>query len=76
MRAAWYEAMARRARLSVGEMPAPEPGLGEVGARTPGVNPSDWKSRAGNARRFSARHPAQTALSDRPRRSHPDAAGR
>ena len=53
MRAAWYERNGpAREVLSVGEMPAPEPGPGEVRVRVhaSGVNPSDWKSRAGTAR--------------------------
>jgi NADPH2:quinone reductase len=53
MRAAWYERNGpAREVLTVGEMPNPEPGPGEVRVRvhSSGVNPSDWKSRAGTAR--------------------------
>ena len=53
MRAAWYEQNGpAREVLCVGEMRAPEPGPGEVRVRVhvSGVNPSDWKSRAGTAR--------------------------
>lgn len=50
MRAAWYtrNGVAREV-LTVGEMPAPEPGPGEVRIRlhASGVNPSDVKSRRG-----------------------------
>lgn len=51
MRAAWYERNGpAREVLVVGEMPTPSPGPGEVLVRlaTSGVNPSDWKTRAGN----------------------------
>lgn len=50
MRAAWYTRNGEaRDVLSVGEMPAPEPGPGEVRVRLhcSGVNPSDVKSRRG-----------------------------
>jgi NADPH2:quinone reductase len=50
MRAAWYERNGEaRDVLVVGELPTPEPGLGEVRVRlhTSGVNPSDVKSRRG-----------------------------
>jgi NADPH:quinone reductase-like Zn-dependent oxidoreductase len=50
MRAAWYERNGpAREVLVVGEMPTPEPAAGEVLVRlaTSGVNPSDWKTRAG-----------------------------
>src|SRR5688572_8317455 len=50
MRAAWYEKIGPAGEvLQVGEMPAPEPGPGEVRVRihASGVNPSDWKTRAG-----------------------------
>jgi NADPH2:quinone reductase len=50
MRAAWYERNGpARDVLVVGEMPTPTPGPGEVLVRlaTSGVNPSDWKTRAG-----------------------------
>ena len=51
MKAAWYERNGpAREVLVVGEMPTPEPGPGEVLVRlaTSGVNPSDWKTRAGS----------------------------
>lgn len=50
MRAAWYSRNgAAREVLSVGELPTPEPGPGEVRVRlaVSGVNPSDVKSRHG-----------------------------
>lgn len=50
MRAAFYERTgAAREVLTLGELPAPEPGPGEVRVRVAysGVNPSDVKSRAG-----------------------------
>ena len=51
MRAAWYERNGpAREVLLVGEMPTPSPGPGEVLVQlaTSGVNPSDWKTRAGS----------------------------
>jgi NADPH:quinone reductase-like Zn-dependent oxidoreductase len=51
MKAAWYERNGpAREVLVVGEMPTPSPGPGEVLVRvaTSGVNPSDWKTRAGS----------------------------
>lgn len=50
MRAAWYERTGpAREVLTVGEMPTPAPGPGEVRVKLDwsGVNPSDVKSRAG-----------------------------
>ena len=50
MRAAWYERTGpARDVLTIGELPTPEPGAGEVRVRIAwsGVNPSDVKSRAG-----------------------------
>lgn len=50
MRAAWYERTGpAREVLTIGELPTPEPGTGEVRVRIAwsGVNPSDVKSRAG-----------------------------
>lgn len=50
MKAGWYEKNgAAREVITVGEMPTPEPGNGEVRVRlhASGVNPSDVKSRAG-----------------------------
>lgn len=55
MQAAWYERNgAAREVLVVGELPAPEPGRGEVRVRIAwsGVNPSDVKSRGGRAMPF------------------------
>ena len=51
MRATWYVRNGPAAEvLDVGELPDPEPGLGEVRVRlhASGVNPSDVKARAGN----------------------------
>jgi len=51
MKAAWYETNGpARDVLTVGEMPDPIPGPGEVRVRiaASGVNPSDWKARAGS----------------------------
>lgn len=51
MKAVWYERTGpAREVLTFGEMPTPSPGPGEVLVRlaTSGVNPSDWKSRAGS----------------------------
>ncbi|MDC7787788.1 NADPH:quinone reductase [Rhodoplanes sp. TEM] len=56
MRAAWYERNGpAREVLTVGEMPDPEPGPGEVRVRlaTSGVNPSDVKARAGRTRKIA-----------------------
>lgn len=53
MRAAWYERNGPAAEvLTLGEMPDPEPGPGEVRVRlhASGVNPSDVKARAGTTR--------------------------
>ena len=49
MRAVWYERNGPAEVMEFGEMPEPEPGPGEVRVRmvTSGVNPSDWKRRAG-----------------------------
>jgi NADPH2:quinone reductase len=50
VRAVWYERQgAAGAVLQVGELPAPEPGTGEVGVRVTrsGVNPGDTKKRRG-----------------------------
>jgi NADPH2:quinone reductase len=50
MRAAWYETNGEAADvLQIGDMPMPEPKADEVRVRVhySGVNPSDWKSRAG-----------------------------
>lgn len=51
MKAAWYERNGpAREVLTVGEMPDPLPGAGEVRVRiaASGVNPSDWKTRSGS----------------------------
>ena len=51
MRAAWYERTGpAREVLTVGDMPDPEPGPGEVrvALATSGANPSDWKARMGS----------------------------
>jgi NADPH2:quinone reductase len=50
MRAAWYEKQGPAAEvIQVGELPTPEPGLGEVRVKLAfsGVNPSDTKRRIG-----------------------------
>jgi NADPH2:quinone reductase len=49
MKAVWYESNGPADILEYGEMPDPEPGIGEVRVRvvTSGVNPSDWKRRQG-----------------------------
>jgi NADPH:quinone reductase len=50
MRAGWYEKVGPAAEvLQVGEMPRPEPGMGEVRVRIAfsGINPSDVKARGG-----------------------------
>ncbi len=50
MRAAWYEKSGPAHEvLTVGEMPTPDPGSGEVLVRVAasGINPSDFKQRAG-----------------------------
>lgn len=51
MKAAWYEKVGPAHEvLTVGEMPDPTPGPGEVRVqiKASGVNPSDWKTRAGS----------------------------
>jgi NADPH2:quinone reductase len=56
MKAAWYERNGpAREVLQVGEMPDPEPGPGEVRVQVhaSGLNPSDWKTRAGSSRRMA-----------------------
>jgi NADPH2:quinone reductase len=52
MRAVWYERNGGSEVLTLGEMPTPEPGPGEVLVRlaASGVNPSDWKTRRGSTR--------------------------
>ena len=52
MLAAVYRATGGSDVLSVEEVPTPSPGPGEVRVRmaVAGVNPTDWKSRAGDAR--------------------------
>jgi NADPH2:quinone reductase len=54
MRAAWYDRVGRAEDvLVVGELPDPEPGIGEVRVRlsVSGVNPADVKRRAGTGGR-------------------------
>lgn len=56
MRAVWYERNGpAREVLTVGDMPTPEPGPGEVRVRlaTSGVNPSDVKAREGRTRKIA-----------------------
>ena len=56
MKAAYYEANgSAREVLRVGEVDSPRPGAGEVRVKlaTSGVNPSDWKSRQGLARKIA-----------------------
>jgi NADPH2:quinone reductase len=50
MRAAFYKQTGASDVIEVGELPAPEPGAGEVRVRIAfsGVNPTDWKSRSGS----------------------------
>jgi NADPH:quinone reductase len=58
MRAAWYERTgAAREVLVVGEMPAAEPGPGEVRVtlKASGVNPSDVKARSGSRPMLASR---------------------
>ena len=52
MRAVWYERNGPSGVLEIGEMPNPEAGAGEVRVQlvTSGINPSDWKRRAGLTR--------------------------
>jgi len=65
MQAAWYERNGDAAAvLTVGQMPRPAPGPGELRVRlaTSAVNPSDVKSRAGTARLIA--FPRQVPQSD------------
>ncbi|MBC7938992.1 MAG: alcohol dehydrogenase catalytic domain-containing protein, partial [Chitinophagaceae bacterium] len=65
MKAAWYERNGTAAEvLTVGELPDPHPGSGEVRVRlvTSAVNPSDVKSRTGSARKLM--FPRQVPHSD------------
>ena len=58
MRAAWYDRNGpAREVLTVGDLPTPTPAPGEVLVRvaTSGVNPSDWKTRAGSRPMLFAR---------------------
>ena len=52
MRAVWYERNGAAEVLEVGQGPEPAPGEGEVRIKvvTSGINPSDWKRRAGLTR--------------------------
>src|SRR4051794_3023436 len=52
MRAAYYtQTGPAKDVIQIGEIPTPEPGPGEVRVRIAfsGVNPTDWKSRAGSS---------------------------
>ena len=55
MKAVWYEQNGPAEIMQFGEMPDPEPGPGEVRVRvvSSGVNPSDWKRRAGTTARIA-----------------------
>ena len=55
MKAVWYEQNGPAEMIQYGEMPDPEPGAGEVRVRvvSSGVNPSDWKRRAGLTTRIA-----------------------
>ena len=52
MRAVWYEQNGPAEVMQVGEMPKPIPGAGEALVKivSSGINPSDWKRRAGQTR--------------------------
>ncbi len=52
MRAVWYERNGPADVMQIGEIPMPGPGPGEVLVRivSSGINPSDWKRRAGQTR--------------------------
>jgi NADPH:quinone reductase len=52
MKAVWYDRTGGPEVLTVGDLPTPSPGPGEVLVRlaTSGVNPSDWKTRSGSSR--------------------------
>src|SRR4051794_8889908 len=52
MRAAYYEQTGPSDVIQIGEIPTPDPGPGEVRVKitVSGVNPTDWKSRAGATR--------------------------
>lgn len=55
MKAVWYEKNGPSDVLQYGELPTPTPGPGEVLVRVAasGVNPSDWKTRLGSARKMT-----------------------
>ncbi len=55
MKAMWYEQNGPAEIMQFGEMPEPEPGPGEIRVRvvSSGVNPSDWKRRAGLTTRLA-----------------------
>src|SRR5688500_5578428 len=58
MKAIWYARNGpAREVLQFGDLPDPEPGLGEVRVRVraSGVNPSDWKTRSGARPMIAAR---------------------
>src|SRR3954451_7251805 len=52
MRAAYYEQTGSSDVIQIGEIPTPDPGPAEVRVKiaVSGVNPTDWKSRAGATR--------------------------
>ena len=55
MKAMWYEQNGPAEIMQFGEIPEPEPGPGEIRVRvvSSGVNPSDWKRRAGLTTRLA-----------------------
>ncbi len=55
MRAVFYDTNGTSDVLRVGELPTPSPAAGEVLVRVAvsGVNPSDWKTRLGSARKMA-----------------------
>ena len=55
MKAVWYESNGTSEVLHHGDLPTPTPGPGEVLVRVAvsGVNPSDWKTRLGSARKMA-----------------------
>lgn len=55
MKAVWYERNGASEVLQYGDLPTPTPAPGEVLVRVAasGVNPSDWKTRLGSARKMT-----------------------